>query len=199
MQSVEIMKEPNVAAYNDGLSRPSWEVFLQCVQSFCTAFNVSTLQERQLRALFSFVVPIVVDRPTLTCMYVRVFNSLNESFCSQFSMKWAVSPVKFSFNAGIYFLLNAIYDFGGFAWLSLVLFCINYAKLSTRGLRHQDGISSCKSQTSLLRNDPRGAGAMRGGCIRRLKEAIRLCFLKALKVSEHSFRSLQLVMLLSGR
>ena len=45
---------------------------------------------------------------------------------------------------------------------------INDAKLSTRGLRHQYGISGCKSHMSLLRNAPRGPGAMRGGCIRRL-------------------------------
>ena len=35
-------------------------------------------------------------------------------------------------------------------------------------LRHQYGISGCKSQTSLSRNALRGPGAMRGGCIRRL-------------------------------
>ena len=55
-----------MAACSDSLRRPSWEHFCQCVQSVCKVFNVSTLRERQLQALYSFVSgeDVFVNLPT---------------------------------------------------------------------------------------------------------------------------------------
>lgn len=55
MQNVEIITRSNMAACSDSLSLPSWDRFCQCVQSVCKVFDVSSLQERQLQALYSFV------------------------------------------------------------------------------------------------------------------------------------------------
>ena len=66
MQNVEIITRSNMAARSDSLPRPSWERFCQCVQSVCKVFNVSTLRERQLQALYSFVKgeDVFVNLPT---------------------------------------------------------------------------------------------------------------------------------------
>ena len=66
MQNVEIITRSNMVACSDSLPRPSWERFCQCVQSVCKVFNVSTLRERQLQALYSFVKgeDVFVNLPT---------------------------------------------------------------------------------------------------------------------------------------
>ena len=70
------------------------------------------------------VVCLVLREKFFASLYNPFARHLTFQRCrnSLFSMKWAVSPVKFSFLAWISFLLNAIYDFGGFPWLSLVLY-----------------------------------------------------------------------------
>ena len=61
MQSVEIIKEPKIWRPVAVVCVALREKFFASVQSFCTAFNLSTLQERQLQAVFSFVVAIMVE------------------------------------------------------------------------------------------------------------------------------------------
>ena len=78
MQSVEIIKEPKIWRPVAVVCLILREKFFASVQSFCTAFNLSTLQERQLQAVFNFVMAIMVDRPT---RFSRACFRLNESFC----------------------------------------------------------------------------------------------------------------------
>lgn len=51
MQNVKILTRINMAACGVSLSRPSMEVFRQCVQSICPMFRVSSLHESQIQAL----------------------------------------------------------------------------------------------------------------------------------------------------
>ena len=55
-----------MADRSDDLSRPSWDVFCQCVRSVCPIFDISMLHDRQLEALHSFVSgeDVFVNLPT---------------------------------------------------------------------------------------------------------------------------------------
>lgn len=73
MQNVEIITRSNMAACSDSLSRPSWKRFCHCVQSVCKVFDVSSLRERQLQALYSFVSgeDVFVNLPTLVHVWMH--------------------------------------------------------------------------------------------------------------------------------
>ena len=66
MQNVKILTRINMAACDVSLSRPSMEVFRQCVQTICPMFRVSPLHESQIQALYSFIngEDVFVNLPT---------------------------------------------------------------------------------------------------------------------------------------
>ena len=66
MQNVKILTRINMAACGVSLSRPSMEIFGQCVQTICPMFRVSSLHESQIQALYSFIngEDVFVNLPT---------------------------------------------------------------------------------------------------------------------------------------
>ena len=56
----------NMAAGDTSSGRPSWETFVQCANSICDVFKVSSFYENQLRALYNFICgeDVFVNLPT---------------------------------------------------------------------------------------------------------------------------------------